>query len=444
MAAPTSLKYIVDATTFSTVNASTNTAITSTLPQGAIDFYYTGMAKHTWYRYYASVSTSVIETGDFLRLVSGGVAGIDNGIMQKLSNLIVGSSYDIILNLNISVTGTPKLLIYSGLQLISTHTLAGSRSQTITFKASSTEDTLVLFTDSGTTLLEVDSISIVTTPRTIQPNPGEVLYPAFISQRGIVNFTDGVNAILPSQQQCEAYGYTYNKVLDTCSAFTFNSNLPEAFNNNSNKLYGSRNSTQSETLNTLIMGENNTVLGSSRNSIITGSNNVISNLINNANVSGTLGEATADNSIVLGGNKGGDSLGERQTITLMYGGQTDDNSVVDSYLNNVTGSYFQIPENTIVLFETQTVAVRIGGSGAGSLGDYKTFTEVGAAINKSGVLSISSSRTILSSVGTTAGWLPSVGVSGTNFLQQVQGKNNRDIMWATTIRFTQIKTGVAL
>jgi len=273
---------------------------------------------------------------------------------------------------------------------------------------------------------------------------GFTVKPASISALGTVTFTDGTNDVIPNQLQCEAYGYTYNQVTGTCSTFRYNTNLNRAVANENNKTFGTGNSTQTGTNNTLVMGENNTVRGFSRNSIITGNQNEIANGVNNANVSGTLGEATADNSTVLGGNAGTDSLGERQTITVMYGGQTDDNSTVDSYLNNVTGSYFQIPENTIVLFETQTIAVRIGGSGGGSLGDYKTFTEVGTAINKSGVLSISSSRTILSSVGTTAGWLPSVGVSGTNFLQQVQGKNNRDIMWATTIRFTQIKTGVTL
>jgi hypothetical protein len=273
---------------------------------------------------------------------------------------------------------------------------------------------------------------------------GFTVKPASISALGTVTFTDGTNDVTPNQLQCEAYGYTYNQVTGTCSTFRYNTNLNRAVANENNKTFGTGNSTQTGTNNTLVMGENNTVRGFSRNSIITGNQNEIANGVNNANVSGTLGEATADNSTVLGGNAGTDSLGERQTITVMYGGQTDDNSTVDSYLNNVTGSYFQIPENTIVLFETQTIAVRIGGSGGGSLGDYKTFTEVGTAINKSGVLSISSSRTILSSVGTTAGWLPSVGVSGTNFLQQVQGKNNRDIMWATTIRFTQIKTGVTL
>ena len=435
------MAYISDSTVFSTVNASVNTAIATPLPQGAVNFYYPTMAVNTWYRYYDVDSTNVIETGSFLSISS--LVSEQNGIIQKLSNLIVGSVYNIQIDFHITVVGRVNLLIYSGTTLQSTHSLSGSTTQTIQFTANSTQDTIVIDSE-GLALLQIDSISITTIAPSIPYMTGYTVKPFSISTLGDVTFTDGTNSLNPNQIQCEAYGYTYDNASGTCSAFRFSTNLDRGVANGNNKTYGVGNTTETGTNNSIVMGENNTVRGFSRNSIITGNQNVISNSVNNANITGTLGEATADNSIVLGGNAGNDSLGERQTITVMYGGQTDDNSTVDSYLNNVTGSYFQIPENTIVLFETQTVAVRIGGSGAGSLGDYKTFTEVGAAINKSGVLSISSSRTILSSVGTTAGWLPSVGVSGTNFLQQVQGKNNRDIMWATTIRFTQIKTGVTL
>jgi hypothetical protein len=274
---------------------------------------------------------------------------------------------------------------------------------------------------------------------------GYSVKPASVDSLGIVSFTnEGRIAVTPNQQQCEAYGYTYDKASGTCKAFTYSTSLGKSLNNESNYVRGANNTTETGTNNTHIMGESNTVKGLSRNSIITGNQNEIANGVNNASVSGTLGEATADNSKVLGGNAGTDSLGERQAMTLMYGTLTTDNSTVDSYLNNTTGSYFTIPENTIVFFETQTVSVRIGGTGAGDIGDFKTITEVGAAINKSGVLSIDSTRTILSSVGNTTGWISTVGVSGTNFLQQVKGANNRDIMWATTIRFTQIKTGVTL
>ena len=282
--------------------------------------------------------------------------------------------------------------------------------------------------------------------RTIPYLTGFDVKPSTTSQIGVVTFTDGTNLITPNQLQCEAYGYTYNKVTGTCSIFRFNTNLNSSFSNETNKLQGTGNTTETGTNNTYIIGENNTVKGLSRNNIIVGNQNEIANDVNNANVFGTLGEATADNSIVLGGNNSAaDNLGERQTMTFIYGKTTTDNSTVDAFLNNTTDSYFVVPLNTAIYFQSESLAVRVGGSsGSGAVGDFKAWVERGVVINKSGTLSIVRSRTSPASSGTTTGWSPVNSVSGTNFLQTVKGANNMNIEWASTIRMTQIKTGVAL
>ena len=281
--------------------------------------------------------------------------------------------------------------------------------------------------------------------RTIPYLSGFNVKPSSTSSSGIVVFTDGTNEIIPNQLQCEAYGYTYNQADGTCSTFRFNTSLDTSFSNATNKLQGTGNTTETGTNNTHIIGENNTVKGLSRNNIIVGNQNEIANGVNNANVFGTLGEATADNSIVLGGNASGDALGERQTMTFMYGKTTTDNSTVDAFLNNTTNSYFVVPLNTAIYFQSESLAVRVGGSsGSGAVGDFKAWVERGVVINKSGTLSIQRSRTSPASSGTTTGWSPVNSVSGTNFLQTVKGANNMNIEWASTIRMTQIKTGVAL
>ena len=274
---------------------------------------------------------------------------------------------------------------------------------------------------------------------------GYSIKPTAVNSDGQVMFTDGTNIITPNQQQCEAYGYTYNEATGTCSAFTFSTNLARNLINENNKLQGSGNSTETGTNNTTIVGENNTVKGLSRNNIIIGSNNEISYGVNNANVYGTLAQATTDNSIVLGGNAGADILGERQNITLMYGKQTTDNSTVDAFLNNTTDSYFVVPENTVVYFQSETIAVRVAGSsGSGAVGDFKSWVERGVVKNARGVLSIDRSRTSPADSGTTTGWSPVNNVSGTNFLQTVKGATDMTIEWASTIRITQIKTSVEL
>ena len=268
--------------------------------------------------------------------------------------------------------------------------------------------------------------------------------PLSTSSLGIVIFTDGTNAVIPNQLQCEAYGYTYDKASGTCSIFRFNTNLNRSFSNESNKIQGANNTTETGTNNTQIIGENNTVKGLSRNNIVVGSNNEIANGVNNANVYGTLGEATADNSIVLGGNASTDNLAERQSIHLIYGTQTTAGGTVDSYLNNITDNYFTIPVNTAMYFHADVLAVRVGGTGTGSTGDFASFVERGVVINKSGTLSVSRERDAIKSSGTVTNWRPTATVDGTNFIIDVRGATDVTVEWCSNIRFTQIKTGVAL
>jgi len=274
---------------------------------------------------------------------------------------------------------------------------------------------------------------------------GYPIKPALINELGEVIFsdTDGVR-ITPNQQQCEAYGYTYNKQTGTCNAYTYTTKLSNGLVKETNNAQGVGNVLETGTKNTYIMGERNTVKGLSRNNIIIGNNNQIANSINNSVVFGTLGEATTANSIVLGANTRGDSLGTRQSIQLMYGVQTTNNSTVDSYLNNTGGSYFVVPENTAIYFQSETLALRVGGSGAGSTGDFKAWVERGVVKNAAGTLSIDRSRTSPASSGTTTGWSPINSVSGTNFLQTVKGANGMTIEWVSNIRITQLQPRVTL
>jgi len=289
--------------------------------------------------------------------------------------------------------------------------------------------------------------------RTIENLSGFDVKPYSISNIGVVTFTSGNDyedvpiLVTPNQLQCEAYGYTYNKASGTCSTFRYNTNLNRSFDNVNNNTQGSGNTTETGTNNTYIMGENNTVKGMSRNNIIVGNQNEIANGVNNANVYGTLGEATTDNTIVLGGNKATDNLAERQSMHMMYGLTTTDGNTKASYLNNTTGSLLEVPDNTAMYFHADVLAVRVGGtdtSGGGAAGDFGSWTERGVIINKSGVLSISRERDTVQHSGHTTNWRPTGAVSGTNFVMNVRGHENTIIEWCSNIRFTQIKTGVTL
>jgi hypothetical protein len=278
----------------------------------------------------------------------------------------------------------------------------------------------------------------------IQPLKGFTIVPAGIGAFGEVVFTDGISLMPPNQRDCEAYGYTYDETSNTCYAYKHNTNLATVLENTNNKISGAGNRTATGTNNTYIMGENNTVNGFSRNNVVIGNNNEIVANVNNANVFGTLGEVTATNSIVLGGNAEGDSLGERQTMTMIFGRQTDVGTNKASFLNNTTDSYFAVPDNTILFFHAYVVAVRVGGTAGGSVGDYASWVERGVVINKSGTLSVSRERDAIKNSGTVTGWQPTGAILGTDFYIKVKGAANMTIEWASTVTFTQIKTGVAL
>ena len=279
----------------------------------------------------------------------------------------------------------------------------------------------------------------------IKYKTGFEIKPSRVNNIGEVFFTDGTIEVIPNQKQCEAYGYYFHPATGTCKAFDYSTKLDTSFTNESTVIKGQGNTTADGTNNASIMGVNNIVNGSSNNTIIVGNQSQIESGVSNTSVFGTLGNSTADNSIVLGGNAAADILGERQVSTIMYGLQTTDASTNISFLNNVSGSFYAIPENAAMYFQADILAVRVAGSsGSGAVGDFKSWVERGVVINKSGTASISRTRTSPTSSGTTTGWSPVSTVVGTNYQLTVTGAANMTIEWVASIRFTQIQTSVSL
>ena len=138
-------------------------------------------------------------------------------------------------------------------------------------------------------------------------------------------------------------------------------------------------------------------------------------------------------------------IAPKQSIQLLYGLQSTDGSNKSSFLNGITDSLFAIPENSVMYFHADVIAVRVGGVHAtGAVGDYGSWVERGVIINKSGVLSINRERDTIKSSGSVTNWQPTGIVDGTNFAMRVRGHADMTIEWASNITFTEIKTGVAL
>ena len=261
--------------------------------------------------------------------------------------------------------------------------------------------------------------------------------PSEVSSLGIVTFTDGTNDVVPNQQQCEAYGYTYNRENGTCNAFVLNTSLDSNFANVNNTVSGKNNVTRTGTNNTYIIGENNTVNGLSRNNIVVGSNNEIVNGVNNASVFGTYGIALRDGETVFGGG-GFNGLGKgyAQSSTFMLTGTTTDATPTSLFVNGDPNTTIIARDiSTYIGYKFEIVAVRTGGTHAGSVGD-RTFLELNGINDRT--VSDEHIETI-NKTGTVSGWTAATDLTGGNMTLQVTGNATMDISWSVTANFYEIK-----
>jgi hypothetical protein len=264
--------------------------------------------------------------------------------------------------------------------------------------------------------------------------------PSSTSTLGVVTFTDGRNDIIPNQQQCEAYGYTYDKASGTCSTFRYNTNLNRSFSNESNKVQGANNTTETGTNNTLIIGQNNTVKGLSRNNIIVGNENEIANGVNNASVFGNYGIAERDGEVVIGGGGfSGTGVGKAQSSTITLTGTTTDASATNLFVNGDASTTIIARSSTSSFqgFEATVIGVRTGGSaGSGAVNDRICLRVTGLVYLKA----VDQSSTDLGKSGTTGGWAAEMAFSGTNdMLFAVTGAANMDISWSCTLNLYELK-----
>ena len=93
-----------------------------------------------------------------------------------------------------------------------------------------------------------------------------------------------------------------------------------------------------------------------------------------------------------------------------------------------------MPENTILYFHADVIAVRIGGVASGNVGDYASWVERGVIINKSGTVTVNRERDMVKRSGTNVNsWQPTGIATGTNFAIRVRGYTGETIEWCSNI-----------
>ena len=276
---------------------------------------------------------------------------------------------------------------------------------------------------------------------------GYSIQPSGVLSSGQVIFKSGddssiqTNGVLPNQEQCEAYGYTYDRATGICRAFTPNLKLEKSVQLTNNNIQGTANSIERGTNNTYIMGEKNTVKGLSRNNIIGGSKNEIQNSINNAAVFGINGNATRQSEFAIGGGNNTITTGsdtayaDRQVSIVNLSCTTTDNSTTNMTVNNL-GGFINVKNNCILGYEIYITRLETGGT-SGTAGNFSYR-------NEKGVVRIDNSYSMTFTIGFTRN-IGKLGVNGTYAMAdtstsdvksisiQVSDRNNVNNIWSATV-----------
>jgi len=146
-----STELVVDGINFNAVNTSSSTqSIAGSLPQAFVDsntvFGFSLFILNTWYRF-SGVASEVDESSGAINFSP------DEGIIQRLSSLTFGATYDLTLNITTNSTNL-KVYQYKGDILKSTHTITGTGLQTISFNAYSTADVIAIYSVDTTAIIE--------------------------------------------------------------------------------------------------------------------------------------------------------------------------------------------------------------------------------------------------------------------------------------------------
>ncbi len=147
---------VVDGINFNQVNTSTSTqSVSGALPQAFVNTYSFGsfslFSVNTWYRF-SGVASEITQSSGALAIP------INTGIVQRLSNLTYGATYELTINVNSNTTQF-TVYQYKGNQLISSNVITGTGLKTVSFNANSTADVIVIY--SVTSVVGIADVSCV-------------------------------------------------------------------------------------------------------------------------------------------------------------------------------------------------------------------------------------------------------------------------------------------
>jgi hypothetical protein len=211
-------EFMVDAINFVSVNTSSNTtSVSGTLPQAYITpntFY-----ANTWYRYGPAGTSLSVTT-----LQLGG-SGINDGILQRLSNLVPQANYEVSVDIASNAAGFTFYQFTGNTQVQSTN-ITGTGVQTLQFTAQSDSDTVV-FQLGGVVIINSISVSQISSAPTIgNTSNGQVILDLYENED--IPLTLSVDDFKNVAEQVQSYSKAFklpatkrnNKIFDNIFEIT--------------------------------------------------------------------------------------------------------------------------------------------------------------------------------------------------------------------------------
>jgi len=171
----TSNQFVVDGINFNQVNTSSSTqSISGALPQTFVNTYSFGsfslFSVNTWFRF-SGIANEVFESSNAIAFLA------NTGIVQRLSNLTIGATYDLTLNVSSNTTNF-VVYQYKGNQLKSFQSITGTGLKTVSFNAHSVADVIVIYSATSiAAILDMSCVLSTSTPSGVftDLNNGQVI-----------------------------------------------------------------------------------------------------------------------------------------------------------------------------------------------------------------------------------------------------------------------------
>ena len=283
--------------------------------------------------------------------------------------------------------------------------------------------------------------------------PGQSLKPYIIDPSGQVFFTDGTNNnIRANQPICEAYGYTYDSVSNTCLAFPDSAVISTNLSKGKNTIRGV-NSVSSRTQDSVIIGQENTT-NTNRNCLVVGNSHTLEPDNNNASVvGGGSANVSRQGEVAMGGgnpgitDRGTTITGDRQMSLIQLSGITIDNTATKLTVQGDGSSYINVRNNSILGYEIYLTRFELGGS-AGTAGNY-SFREIKGAVQidnsynmafvigftrKIAKIGVNGTYTMVDSSATD----PDTGIDIKSISVEVTDRNNVNNLWSASVYLHEV------